>query len=191
MKRDGRMAKPAESGILYDVLHLFDTFSFISRLKYRPLKKHHRHHLCEETPVMSNDHERIELLAKIRELLGAVDLVQACLDNPTDEPGLLEASREALTKEAFEMRALIILQHSVRQRKLLDRKPPSLSSSLLAGAQASEYQAQKLLSQGDEAGAQDARQNADMLRAMAAEESVKERRQAMRIVPTSSPPVES
>lgn len=142
----------------------------------------------EESPAMSNDHERNELLAKIRELLGAVDSLQAVLDTPTDEPSLLEATREALTKSSYEMRALIILQHTMRQRKLLERKPPTLSSSLLAGAQASEYQANQLRLQGDEAGALDASQNAAMLRAMAAQESVKERRQAMRLVPVSSPP---
>lgn len=140
---------------------------------------------------MSNDHERNELLTKIRELLGAVDLVQACLDAPSGEASLLEASREELTKAAFEMRALIVLQHTERQRKFLERKKPTLSSSLLAGAQASEAQAQKLRLQGDEAGALDASQNAEMLRTMAGEESVKERRQAMRIVAASRQPSDS
>lgn len=137
---------------------------------------------------MSNDHERTELLTQIRKLLGAVDLLQACLDAPIADSGILVASREELAKAAFETRALIVSQHTERQRTLVERKAPTLSSSLLAGAQASEYQANKLRMQGDEAGALDASQNAEMLRAMASEESVKERRQAMRIVPASSPP---
>lgn len=140
---------------------------------------------------MSNDHERTELLTKIRELLGAVDLVQACLDAPSGEANLLATSREELKKAAFEMRALIVRQHTERQLQFLERKKPTLSSSLLAGAQASEVQAQRLRLQGDEAGALDASQNAEMLRAMAGEESVKERRQSMRIVPTSKLPSDS
>lgn len=140
---------------------------------------------------MSNDHERNVLLAQIGKLLGAVDVLQACLDAPNSEPGNLETPREALAKAAFETKALIVVQHTERQGKLLERKQPSLSSSLLAGAEASEFQANKLRMQGDEAGALDASQNAEMLRTMASEESVKERRQAMRIVPPTSPPIDS
>lgn len=136
---------------------------------------------------MSIDHERDALLSQIRKLLGAADLVQACLPAKDSNPELFEASVESLDIASFEMKALLIVQHTQRQQRLLVPKVATLASSLLAGAEASEYQARQLSAQGDEAGAFHANQNALMLRTMASEEQARERRQLMKLVPSSLP----
>ena len=71
-----------------------------------------------------------------------------------------------------------------QEQREKSRPKVTLATSLLAGAEASEWQANKLKTNGDEAGARQASEHAVTLRRMASEAAVTERRQSMHLVPT-------
>lgn len=134
---------------------------------------------------MNNDKERSELLQQIAKLLTAVDSMQACLEAPeaTNADGRFDSTRADLRATACEARQIVDRQRGAQAQKLKGRQKATLSRSLLAAAEASEWQANKLKTKGDEAGACRASEDAVMLRRMASEAAVTERRQSLHLVP--------
>jgi hypothetical protein len=135
---------------------------------------------------MNNDQDRSELLQQINKLLMAVDSMQTCLEAPeaTNADGSFDIARTNLRITANEAAQVVERQRGAQEQRQKSRKKVTLASSLLAGAEATEWEANKLRTNGDEAGARQASERAVTLRRMAAEAAVTERRQSMHLVPT-------
>lgn len=135
---------------------------------------------------MKNDQERTELLQQISNLLVAVDSMQTCLEVPeaTNADGSFDIARTNLRITANEAAQVVERQRGAQELRQKSRQKVTLATSLLAGAEASEWQANKLKTNGDEAGARQASEHAVTLRRMASEAAVAERRQSIHLVPT-------
>ena len=135
---------------------------------------------------MKNDQEQTELLQQINKLLVAVDSMQTCLEAPeaTNADGSFDIARTNLRITANEAAQVVERQRGAQEQREKSRPKVTLATSLLAGAEASEWQANKLKTNGDEAGARQASEHAVTLRRMASEAAVTERRQSMHLVPT-------
>lgn len=134
---------------------------------------------------MKNDHQQTELLQQINKLLMAVDSMQACLEAPeaTNADGRFDIARTNLRTTASEAAQVVELQRGAQEQNQKSRQKVTLATSLLAGAEASEWQANKLKTNGDEVGAHQANEHAVTLRRMASEAAVTERRQSIHLVP--------
>lgn len=134
---------------------------------------------------MNNDQERTELLQQIEKLLTAVDSMQACLEDPeaTSADGRFDIARAGLHSTAMEARQIVERQRGAQAPKQKGRQKVTLAKSLLAAAEASEWQANKLKTNGDEVGARQTGGDAVTLRRMASEAAVTERRQSIHLVP--------
>lgn len=134
---------------------------------------------------MKNDQERTELLQQINKLLMAVNSMQTCLEAPqgTNADGSFTIARTNLRITANEAAQVVERQRGVQEQRQKSRQKVTLATSLLAGAEASEWQANKLKTNGDEAGARLASEHAVTLRQMASEAAVAERRQSIHLVP--------
>ena len=135
---------------------------------------------------MKNDPERTQLLQQINELLMAVDSMQTCLEalEATKADGSFDIARTNLRIAANEAAQVVERQQGAHEQRQRSRQKVTLATSLLAGAEASEWQANKLKANGDEAGARKASESAIILRKMASEAAVTERRQSIHLVPT-------
>ena len=133
---------------------------------------------------MDNDPEHNLLMQQIQSLLAAVQSVQACLEAPYESmaDGRFEAARAELRDASSNAMQVVERQRAAQPSAPAERKKVTLSSSLVAGAEAAEKQAAKMRAAGDEAGAAKATENATILRQMAAEHTVAERRQSFRLV---------
>ncbi|MGN7738632.1 hypothetical protein ACTJKT_01360 [Pseudomonas sp. 22526] len=134
---------------------------------------------------MNNDQERTELLQQIDKLLSAVDTMQTCLENPvvSKADGRFDIARADLRSTASEAAQVIERQNGAQTLNQKARQKTTLSKSLFAAAEASEWQANKLKTNGDEAGSCQASADAVTLRRMASEAAVTERRQSIHLVP--------
>ncbi|MEO8644931.1 hypothetical protein [Pseudomonas sp.] len=134
---------------------------------------------------MNNDQERTELLQQIDKLLTAVDSLQTCLENPeaSNDDGRFDIARANLRNTATEAAQVVERQHGAQALKQKSRQKVTLARSLLAGTEASEWQANKLKTNGEEVGARQASDHAVTLRRMASEVAVTERRQSIHLVP--------
>lgn len=96
--------------------------------------------------------------------------------------GRLEAARAELRDASSNAMQVVERQRAAQSSPPAERKKVTLSSSLLAGAEAAERQAAKFNAAADQAGAAKATENATILRQMVAEHAVAERRQSFRLV---------
>lgn len=133
---------------------------------------------------MSNDQERSELLQQIEKLLTAVDSMQACLEDPdtTRADGRFDIFRAGLRSTADEAMQVVERQRGAQALKQKGRQKVTRATSLLAGAEAAEWQANKLRTNGNDVGALQASEHAVTLRQMASEAAVTERRQGIHLV---------
>ena len=104
---------------------------------------------------MKNDQEQTELLQQINKLLVAVDSMQTCLEAPeaTNADGSFDIARTNLRITANEAAQVVERQRGAQELRQKSRQKVTLATSLLAGAEASEWQANKLKTIGDDAGA--------------------------------------
>ena len=135
---------------------------------------------------MKNDQERTELLQQINKLLVAVDSMQTCLEAPeaTNADGSFDIARTNLRITANEAAQVVERQRGAQELRQKSRQKVTLATSLLAGAEASEWQANKLKTIGDDAGARQSSEHGVTLHRMVSEAAVTERRQSIHLVPT-------
>lgn len=111
--------------------------------------------------------------------------MQACFEDPeaTIADGHFDIASSGLHSTAIEARQIVERQRGAQATKQKGRQKVIFTKSLLAAAEASEWQANKLKTNGDEVGARQAGEDAVTLRRMASEAAVTERRQSIHLVP--------